>query len=137
MIIGVLKEQSPETRVSLVPEVVTALVKMNVTVWIEQGAGGTSFYSDQSYISAGAEVKDAQQVRSSADILLTITAANVGAAKAGAVERTQRSPNGGAAQFERSRRMAGENRSHGRAQAHYRRSRSGPRSRHHHVSRRP
>jgi len=85
MIIGVLKEHAPETRVSLVPEVVAALVKMNVTVWIEQGAGGTSFYSDQSYISAGAEVKDAQQVRSSADILLTITAANAGAAKAGAV----------------------------------------------------
>jgi NAD(P) transhydrogenase subunit alpha len=37
MIIGVLKEQAPETRVSLVPEVVAALVKMNVTVWVEAG----------------------------------------------------------------------------------------------------
>jgi alanine dehydrogenase len=34
MIIGVLKEQAPETRVSLVPEVVAALVKMKAEVWI-------------------------------------------------------------------------------------------------------
>ena len=35
MVIGVLKEQAPETRVSLVPEVVAALVKMNVSVYVE------------------------------------------------------------------------------------------------------
>lgn len=85
MIIGVLKEHAPETRVSLVPEVVAALVKMNVTVWVEQGAGLTSFYSDQAYTDAGAAIKDAQEVRSLADILLTIQAANVGDVKAGAV----------------------------------------------------
>jgi len=85
MIIGVLKEHAPETRVSLVPEVVAALVKMSVTVWVEQGAGLTSFYSDQAYTDAGAAIKDAQEVRSSADILLTIQAANVGDVKAGAV----------------------------------------------------
>ena len=34
MIIGVLKEQSPETRVSLVPEVVAAIVKMKLIVQI-------------------------------------------------------------------------------------------------------
>jgi NAD(P) transhydrogenase subunit alpha len=44
MIVGVLKEQAPETRVSLVPEVVSVLTKMNVTVWIEAGAGASAFY---------------------------------------------------------------------------------------------
>ena len=85
MIIGVLKEQSPETRVSLVPEVVAALVKMNVTVWVENGAGGTAFYSDQSYTDAGAVIKDAQQIRSEADIVLTISMSNAGDVKPGAV----------------------------------------------------
>ena len=85
MIIGVLKEHAPETRVSLVPEVVAALVKMNVKVVVEQEAGLTSFYSDQLYTDAGAEIKDAQQVRASADILLTIQPSNVGDAKPGTV----------------------------------------------------
>jgi NAD(P) transhydrogenase subunit alpha len=85
MIIGVLKEQAPETRVSLVPEVVAALVKMNVTVWVEQGAGETAFYSDQSYTDAGAAIKTAVDIRTSADMALTIQAANAGTVKGGAV----------------------------------------------------
>jgi len=85
MIIGVLKEQAPETRVSLVPEVVVALVKMNVTIWVEEGAGESAFYSDQSYQSAGAIIKNAAEIRLSADIILTIQAANVGTVKSGAV----------------------------------------------------
>jgi H+-translocating NAD(P) transhydrogenase subunit alpha len=85
MIIGVLKEQAPETRVSLVPEVVAAFVKMNVAVWIEQGAGNTAFVSDQLYTGAGAVIKSAQEIRSSADIVLTIQPGNVGEVKSGAV----------------------------------------------------
>ena len=85
MIIGVLKEQAPETRVSLVPEVVSALVKMSVKIWVEQGAGGTSFFNDKSYTDAGAEIKSAQEIRSGADIILTIQATNVGETKSGAV----------------------------------------------------
>lgn len=85
MVIGVLKEQAPETRVSLVPEVVAALVKMNVAVWVEHGAGTTSFYSDQSYTDAGAVIKSGQNIRSSADAVLTLTAGNVGDLKPGAV----------------------------------------------------
>jgi NAD(P) transhydrogenase subunit alpha len=85
MIIGVLKEHAPETRVSLVPEVVAALVKLNVTVWIEHSAGVTSFYSDQSYTDAGGVIKDAQQIRSGADMVLSIQATNVGDVKPGAV----------------------------------------------------
>ncbi len=85
MIIGVLKEQAPETRVSLVPEVVAAFVKMNVVVWIEQGAGDTAFYNDESFIAAGAEIKSGQDIRSAADIVLTIQSTNVGTVKPGAV----------------------------------------------------
>ncbi len=85
MIIGVLKEQAPETRVSLVPEVVAALVKMSVTVWVESGAGVTAFFSDKSYSDVGAAIKSASEIRSSADFVLTIQASNVGEVKDGAV----------------------------------------------------
>ena len=85
MIIGVLKEQAPETRVSLVPEVVAALVKMNVTVWVEHGAGDTAFYSDQAYTTAGAVIKDVQEISSTADMVLSLQPGNIKNAKAGAV----------------------------------------------------
>ena len=85
MVIGVLKEQAPETRVSLVPEVVAALVKMNVTVWVEQGAGDTAFFGDQAYTTAGAAIKNAQEIRTGADVLLSIQTGNARDAKPGAV----------------------------------------------------
>lgn len=77
MVVGVLKEQQPETRVSLVPEVVAALVKMNVQVMVEQGAGETAFHSDQSYTDAGGKLSDRNTIASSADVLLTINSANL------------------------------------------------------------
>ena len=85
MIIGVLKEQAPETRVSLVPEVVAALVKMNVTVWIERGAGDTAFFNDQAYTAVGAAIKDSAEISSTADMVLSLQPANIKNAKAGAV----------------------------------------------------
>jgi len=85
MIIGVLKEQAPETRVSLVPEVVAALVKMNVTVWVEHGAGTTAFFNDNVYADAGAQLKSAGDIRGGADVVLTIGGGNVGDVKKGAV----------------------------------------------------
>jgi NAD/NADP transhydrogenase alpha subunit len=77
MVIGVLKEQAPETRVSLVPEVVAALVKMNVTVWVEQGAGDTAFHFDKAYTDAGAVIKDRSSIATGSDLLLTIHADNM------------------------------------------------------------
>lgn len=77
MIIGVLKEQQPETRVSLVPEVVAALVKMHVQVFVEGGAGDAAYHNDKAYTDAGASVKTRDAVASEADVLLTIHAANV------------------------------------------------------------
>lgn len=77
MVIGVLKEQAPETRVSLVPEVVAALVKMNASVWVEQGAGDQAFFHDEDYRNAGAELKDRTAIAMHADLLLTINFQNV------------------------------------------------------------
>jgi H+-translocating NAD(P) transhydrogenase subunit alpha len=85
MVIGVLKEQAPETRVSIVPEVVAALAKMNVTVWVEQGAGDTAFHSDKAYTDAGAVVKDRLAIANDADLVLTIHAENAPALKSGKV----------------------------------------------------
>lgn len=77
MIIGVLKEQAPETRVSLVPEVAAALVKMKVGVWVEAGAGEKAFYHDEAYAAAGAEIKDNAAIKQSADMILSIQPGNV------------------------------------------------------------
>jgi NAD(P) transhydrogenase subunit alpha len=86
MIIGVLKEQAPETRVSLVPEVVMALVKMKANIWVESGAGDNAFHSDKSYIDAGAEIKDSAAIYQSADLILAIQADTVkGNTKQGAL----------------------------------------------------
>ncbi len=85
MIIGVLKEQAPETRVSLVPEVVSALVKMNVTVWIEDGAGVSAFFNNDMYTAAGAAIKSAAEINAQADMVLTMQPGNAGNAKQGAV----------------------------------------------------
>ncbi len=85
MIIGVLKEQAPETRVSLVPEVVAALVKMNVTVWVEANAGAAAFHNDKAYTDAGAVIKDAAGIKAEANIILSIQTENVAGAKTEAV----------------------------------------------------
>ncbi|RYY54294.1 MAG: Re/Si-specific NAD(P)(+) transhydrogenase subunit alpha [Chitinophagaceae bacterium] len=74
MIIGVLKEPSAETRVSVLAETVAALVKKGVTVWVEQGSGEKASCSDGDYQKAGAEVKTRAEVLSSSDILLSIHA---------------------------------------------------------------
>ena len=77
MIIGVLKEKAPETRVSLVPEIVSALVKMNIAIWVESGAGAKSYYNDSSYTAAGALIKDEESIINEASVILTIHADNV------------------------------------------------------------
>ena len=50
MIIGVLKEPTPETRVSLLPEHVAFLRKLKVEVHIETGAGLMAFATDEKYM---------------------------------------------------------------------------------------
>ena len=74
MNIAVLKEPSPETRVSLLPEHIGLLKKMGANVLVETGAGLLSFAEDNKYNDAGATVQSRSDVLKAADVLLTINA---------------------------------------------------------------
>lgn len=71
MTIGILKEHNGENRVSMLPEGVATLIKMNVTVKVETGAGIGSFSSDAEYSNVGANICSRADVLKS-DILLGI-----------------------------------------------------------------
>lgn len=72
MIIGVLKEPAPETRVSLLPEGVASLTKKGIEVWVEKDAGVTASATDEDYSRVGASVKSAAEILQAADIILNI-----------------------------------------------------------------
>ncbi len=72
MTIGVLKEPSPETRVSLLPEHLAILKKLNVQVCVETGAGINAFANDDKYTEAGALIKSRAEVLQNSDIVLSI-----------------------------------------------------------------
>jgi len=72
MIIGVLKEQLPEKRVSLVPDIVKQLGKQGVTVWVEPDAGAAAFYADDTYIQAGAAVRPRKEILQQSDLVCSI-----------------------------------------------------------------
>lgn len=72
MIVGVLKEPLPETRVSLLPEHITILKKLNADVYIESSAGEKSFASDEKYAEAGASVVSRNEVLNKSDVILSI-----------------------------------------------------------------
>jgi H+-translocating NAD(P) transhydrogenase subunit alpha len=72
MTIGVLKEASPETRVSLLPEAAGTLTKKGITVVVEQDAGEKAFSADEEYIKFGAQVVSRQQVLQSSEVILCI-----------------------------------------------------------------
>lgn len=72
MIIGLLKEPSFETRLSLLPEHIALLKKMKVEVIIESGAGINAFATDEKFIEAGASVSSREDVLQKATVLLSI-----------------------------------------------------------------
>ncbi|MEP6617135.1 MAG: NAD(P)(+) transhydrogenase (Re/Si-specific) subunit alpha, partial [Ginsengibacter sp.] len=72
MIIGVLKEPSPETRVSLLPEHLATLKKWNVNVMVESGAGNDAYAPDEKYLEAGAQVQTRKDILQKAAVLLSI-----------------------------------------------------------------
>jgi NAD(P) transhydrogenase subunit alpha len=74
MIIGVLKEIFPETRVSILPEHIAILKKWNVAVWIESNAGLAAFATDENYLAAGATIHSSNEVIEGCNILLSINA---------------------------------------------------------------
>jgi NAD(P) transhydrogenase subunit alpha len=72
MILGILREQVTENRVAMLPGEVSVLKKMGIKVLIELHAGERAFASDESYIAAGASVKERKSVISEADLLLSV-----------------------------------------------------------------
>ena len=72
MTIGILKEPAHETRVSLLPEAVVTLVKKNLEVFVEPGAGEKSFASDQAYEKAGAKLLQRGEIINFSQVILTI-----------------------------------------------------------------
>ena len=72
MIIGLLKEPANETRVSLLPEHVGLLQKMNVSLMVEKGAGERAFAPDEKYVALGAVTATRDEVLQQADIILSI-----------------------------------------------------------------
>jgi NAD(P) transhydrogenase subunit alpha len=80
MIVGLLKEPDPETRVSLLAEHVSVLAKKGWTIWVESGAGEKAFCDDEDYSRYGAQVKSRKEVIEGTEILLCMQAAGVPAA---------------------------------------------------------
>jgi NAD(P) transhydrogenase subunit alpha len=77
MLIGVVKETKPyENRVALSPEVVKLLLKKEFQVIIESGAGAGSYFSDEDYLAAGAQIGTAAEALG-ADLLLKVNLATV------------------------------------------------------------
>jgi H+-translocating NAD(P) transhydrogenase subunit alpha len=74
MKIAVIKEISHgEQRVALIPDLVSRLVKQGLEIWIEAGAGEKSFWSDEAYTQAGAEiVTDHHRLWGEADVVLKV-----------------------------------------------------------------
>lgn len=71
MTVGILKEPNSEQRVSLLPEQAEALIKKNVQVVIEEGAGVKAFAGDDVYNAKKVTVASRQQALAS-DIILSI-----------------------------------------------------------------
>lgn len=74
MIIGILKEASPERRVSMLPEGVAQLIKLKAEVIVETTAGETAFASDESYRAVGASICSHAELLDKAQVLLCIHA---------------------------------------------------------------
>ncbi len=72
MTIGLLKEPTHETRVSLLAEAVATLTKKGITIIVENGAGEKAFCSNADYENAGAQIRSRSEVLASSDIVLTI-----------------------------------------------------------------
>ncbi len=74
MKIAVMKEiAQSERRVALIPDTVARLVKQGLEIWVETGAGESSFWSDAAYTQAGAKVmSDSDLLWREADVVLKV-----------------------------------------------------------------
>ena len=72
MIAGILKETASENRVSILPEQVDILRKMNVETGVEESAGERAFATDNAYIQKNAIIAERKKILQTSDILLSI-----------------------------------------------------------------
>lgn len=73
MIVGCVREmKNNEFRVGLTPDNVRSYAAHGHTVLIEPGAGIGSGFSDQEYLDAGAELKDAKEIWASAQMMVKV-----------------------------------------------------------------
>ncbi len=73
MILGILKEDGPEQRVTITPETLAPLTKLGIKeILVEKGAGLSASYSDEAYEAQGAKVVSAEEVLKKANILTKI-----------------------------------------------------------------
>lgn len=74
MKIAVAKEyEVNERRVALIPDIVAKLAKKDWEIWVEDGAGEASLFSNQAYEEAGAKIiHDTEQLWREASILLKV-----------------------------------------------------------------
>lgn len=72
MIIGILKEQAGENRVSILSDTAAALIKLKAEIWFEDGAGNNAFDKDENFTKAGASAHTRIEILSTADIVLSI-----------------------------------------------------------------
>ncbi|AWB96656.1 Re/Si-specific NAD(P)(+) transhydrogenase subunit alpha [Agromyces badenianii] len=71
--IGVIAEQSPETRVAATPATVKQLIALGHEVAVQAGAGAASAFPDDAYREAGAEIVDGATALAS-DLVLKVNA---------------------------------------------------------------
>ena len=72
MKLGVLREQEPEKRVTILPDLVSTLLKLKLEVEIEKNAGQGAHASDADYTNAGASVKEKAAIFKECDLILKI-----------------------------------------------------------------
>ena len=72
MIAGILKESGSENRVAMLPGEVAGLIKLGVSVIVEEKAGEKAFITDDAYTAAGASVSKRKEILSKAELLLSV-----------------------------------------------------------------
>ena len=88
MIAGILKEPIGENRVSLLPEQAETLIKKNVEIWVEDGAGSNAYATNDAYTAKGVKVGQREEILQQCDMIFsisTLTEVDVAKLKPGAV----------------------------------------------------
>jgi NAD(P) transhydrogenase subunit alpha len=72
MILGISKEPQFDNRVSILPELIEQIKKLNLQVIFENGAGERAYADDGMYVTAGVEAVSKEDLYKKADLILRI-----------------------------------------------------------------